>query len=132
MGQQINHWLRDYLSQEGFTPAWDETLSRYVISEGRGGLRHAHINTGTEPFVLTHILSNDRTESLRLRRMADRIFDVQTFEPRLDRLQKMRYLLTRLKTISDLPQAFGKTSVGEGIFTRKETREIENLTVSSP
>lgn len=129
MGQQINHWLRDYLNQEGFTPAWDESLSRYIISEGRGGLRHAHISSGTEPFVLTHILSNDRTESLRLRRMADRIFDVQTFEPRLDRLQKMRYLLTRLKTISDLPQALEKL-VGEGIFTRKETREIESLTVS--
>jgi ATP-dependent exoDNAse (exonuclease V) beta subunit len=128
-GQQINHWLRDYLNREGFTPAWDEVVSRYVISEASGTLRHAHVSAGTSPFVLKSILSNDRTESLRLRRMADRIFDVQTFEPRHDRLQKMRYLLTRLKTISDLPDALEKL-VGEGIFTRKETREIENLTIS--
>ncbi|WP_342086268.1 UvrD-helicase domain-containing protein [Dyadobacter sp. OTU695] len=128
-GQQINHWLRDYLNQEGFTPAWDETISKYVISDASGGLRHAHVSVGTSPFVLKNILSNDRTESLRLRRMADRIFDVQTFEPRHDRLQKMRYLLTRLKTISDLPEALEKL-VGEGIFTRKETREIETLTLS--
>lgn len=128
-GQQINHWLRDYLNQEGFTPAWDETISKYVISDAYGTLRHAHVSAGTSPFVLKNILSNDRTESLRLRRMADRIFDVQTFEPRHDRLQKMRYLLTRLKTISDLPAALEKL-VGEGIFTRKETHEIENLTIS--
>lgn len=128
-GQQINHWLRDYLNQEGFVPAWDEALSKYVISEANGPLRHAHTVTGSQPFILNHILSNDRTESLRLRRMADRIFDVQTFEPRHDRLQKMRYLLTRLKSISDLPEALEKL-VGEGIFTRKETREIEPLTLS--
>jgi len=128
-GQQINHWLRDYLNQEGFTPAWDETISKYIISEGASSLRHAHVSAGTSSFVLKNILSNDRTESLRLRRMADRIFDVQTFEPRHDRLQKMRYLLTRLKTISGLPEALEKL-VSEGIFTRKETHEIENLTVS--
>lgn len=133
-GQQINHWLRDYLGQQGFVPAWDETISRYVIAEDPragtpGRLRHAHVSAGTSPFVMKSILSNDRTESLRLRRMADRIFDVQTFEPRHDRLQKMRYLLTRLKTVSDLPDALEKL-VGEGIFTRKETREIESLTRS--
>lgn len=128
-GQQINHWLRDYLGQEGFVPAWDEAISKYVISEASGAPRHAHVSAGTSPFVLKNILSNDRTESLRLRRMADRIFDVQTFEPRHDRLQKMRYLLTRLKTVSALPEALEKL-VGEGIFTRKETREIESLTRS--
>lgn len=128
-GQQINHWLRDYLGQEGCVPAWDETISKYVISAASGAPRHAHIRSGTSPFVLNNILSNDRTESLRLRRMADRIFDVQTFEPRHDRLQKMRYLLTRLRTVSDLPQALEKLVV-EGIFTRKETREIEHYTIS--
>ena len=56
--------------------------------------------------------------------MADRIFDVQTFEPRHDRLQKMKYLLTRLKSVSDLPAALEKL-VGEGIFTRRETHEME-------
>lgn len=127
-GQQVSHWLRDYLSQHDVVPAWDETISKYIISRGSGGARHAHVGSGAEAFVVREILSNDRTGSLRLRRMADRIFDVQTFEPRHDRLQKMRYLLTRLKTTSDLRDALEKL-IGEGIFTRKETAEIENLTI---
>ncbi|TLV03052.1 UvrD-helicase domain-containing protein [Dyadobacter luticola] len=123
-GQQVSNWLRDYLSQQDFVPAWSEQESKYVLSNAASQPFHAHQKTDFQPFVVQHILSNDRTESLRLRRMADRIFDVQTFEPRRDRLQKMRYLLTRLRTVSDLPEALRKL-VTEGIFTSKETFEIE-------
>ncbi|NIJ54047.1 UvrD-helicase domain-containing protein [Dyadobacter arcticus] len=123
-GQQVSNWLRDYLNQENFEPAWSEDETRYIISNADSLPAHALVKSESLPFVLNNILSNDRTQSLRLRRMADRIFDVQTFEPRHDRLQKMRYLLTRLKTVSDLPDALDKL-VGEGIFTSKETREIE-------
>jgi ATP-dependent helicase/nuclease subunit A len=128
-GQQVSNWLKDYLAQQDFTPAWDDQVSKYVISNGTGALRHAHVKSDAQPFVIKDILSNDRTESLRLRRMAERIFDVQTFEPKHDRLQKMRYLLTRLRTISDLPDALEKL-VTEGIFTKKETGEIAVLATS--
>ncbi|MCE6989963.1 exodeoxyribonuclease V subunit beta [Dyadobacter sp. CY323] len=128
-GAQINHWLRDYLNQEHVKPTWDDMISKYVISDNASLPGHAHLKTDAQPFVLKNILSNDRTESLRLRRMADRIFDVQTFEPRHDRLQKMKYLLTRLKSVSDLPAALEKL-VGEGIFTRRETHEMETWATS--
>jgi hypothetical protein len=128
-GQQVSNWLKDYLAQQDFIPAWDDQVSKYIISHGTGTLRHAHVKSDAKPFVIREILSNDRTESLRLRRMAERIFDVQTFEPRHDRLQKMRYLLTRLKTISDLPEALEKLVI-EGIFTKKETAEIAALATS--
>jgi ATP-dependent helicase/nuclease subunit A len=122
-GQQVSNWLRDYLNQQDFEPSWDENLSKYLISTGDSLPAHAHQKSEYDPLVINYILSNDRTESLRLRRMADRIFDVETFEPRRDRLQKIRYLLTRLKSISDLPEALEKL-VTEGIFTSKETFEI--------
>ncbi|MCF2497861.1 UvrD-helicase domain-containing protein [Dyadobacter chenhuakuii] len=126
-GQQVSNWLQSYLAQEGVEPAWNESESKYVIANGHSEPMHAHRKSDAQPFVLNHILSNDRTESLRLRRMADRIFDVETFEPKHDRLQKIRYLLTRLKTISDLPLALDRL-VGEGIFTKAETAAIEAQT----
>ncbi len=126
-GQQVSNWLQNYLTQEGVEPAWNESESKYVIANGHSEPMHAHRKSNAQPFVLNHILSNDRTESLRLRRMADRIFDVETFEPKHDRLQKIRYLLTRLKTISDLPLALDRL-VGEGIFTKAETAAIEAQT----
>ncbi|MCF0062969.1 UvrD-helicase domain-containing protein [Dyadobacter chenwenxiniae] len=127
-GQQVSNWLQNYLAQQDFEPAWNESESKYIIADGHSALMHAHRKSDAQPFVLNHILSNDRTESLRLRRMADRIFDVETFEPKHDRLQKIRYLLTRLKTISDLPLALDRL-VGEGIFTKSETAEIEAQTI---
>jgi ATP-dependent exoDNAse (exonuclease V) beta subunit len=123
-GQQVNNWLQNYLAQEHCIPTWNENESKYVISNGHSSPQHAHRKSDQEPFVLENILSNDRTASLRLRRMADRIFDVDTFEPKRDRLQKIRYLLTRLKTVSDLPLALERL-VGEGIFTKSETAAIE-------
>ncbi|MCE7064675.1 exodeoxyribonuclease V subunit beta [Dyadobacter sp. CY326] len=123
-GQQVNNWLQNFLAQEHIVPTWNENESKYIISNGSTALQHAHRKSDHQPFVLHNILSNDRTESLRLRRMADRIFDVETFEPKRDRLQKIRYLLTRLKTVSDLPYALDRL-VSEGIFTKAETAEIE-------
>ena len=119
----IGGWLHNFLSQQDFQPAWNEEQSQYIISQGTDDCRHAHVRTDSKPFVMSEILSNDRTNSLRLRRMADRIFDVETFELKYDRLQKLRYLLTRLKSISDLPNAIQKL-IGEGIFTRSEAESV--------
>ena len=119
----VGMWLHDYLSQPDFAPAWEESKDSYVLYEGTEKCRHAHVRTDSVPFVMKDILSNDRTNTLRLRRMADRIFDIETFEPKYDRLQKVRYLLTRLKSISDLPETI-TSLITEGIFTRNEAGAI--------
>jgi ATP-dependent helicase/nuclease subunit A len=116
-------WLHNYLSQPESVPAWDDAMARYVLHEGEGTCRHAHTKSDAEPFVLTEILSNDRTNTLRLRRMADRIFDTETFEPKYDRLQKVRYFLSRLNSISTMRET-SSSLVTEGIFTSQEADEI--------
>ncbi len=120
----VGMWLHDYLNQEDFQPAWEETKDLYVLYEGMGKCSHAHVRSDSEPLVMKEILSNDRTNTLRLRRMADRIFDIETFEPKHDRLQKVRYLLTRLKSISDMSDTLTRL-ISEGIFTRNEARSIQ-------
>lgn len=124
-GSQSGTWLSSYLMQRDQEPVWDEGVSQYVISEGHGQVKHAHIKTDSSSYVLQNILSNDRTGSLRLRRLADRIFDTETFQPKYDRLQKVRYLMSRLKSVADLTTTINKM-VSEGIFTRSEAGDITN------
>jgi ATP-dependent exoDNAse (exonuclease V) beta subunit len=124
-GNQINNWLKDYFSRQGFKPEWEENVSVYTISEGNSTPKHAHVKSDAKPFVMEAVLSNDRTESMRLRRMADRIFDVETFESKNDKIQKMKYLFTRIRSVSELPATLEKLIV-EGIFVRKEALEIQN------
>ncbi|KQS28168.1 UvrD-helicase domain-containing protein [Dyadobacter sp. Leaf189] len=123
VGSQINYWLKDYFSQQDFKPEWDENISVYTIAEANSNPKHAHVRSEATPFVMEAVLSNDRTDSMRLRRMADRIFDVDTFESKNDRTQKLKYLFTRLKSVSELPVVMERL-VTEGIFTRKEGSEI--------
>ena len=117
-------WLYEFLSQPDFVPAWNDEQKNYILSLGSENCRHAHIGSDSKPFVIRTVLSNDRTNTLRLRRMADRIFDVETFEPKYDRLQKVRYLLTRLKSVSDLDNT-SERLISEGIFTRSEADAIK-------
>jgi ATP-dependent helicase/nuclease subunit A len=125
----IGSWLHDFLSQPDSVPAWNDDESQFVLAQGNTDCRHAHVKSDAVPFVMKEILSNDRTDSLRLRRMADRIFDIETFEPKHDRLQKMRYLLTRLKSISDLPGAIERL-ISEGIFTKSEAGPVQEHIIS--
>ncbi|CAG5069198.1 RecBCD enzyme subunit RecB [Dyadobacter sp. CECT 9623] len=122
-GQQVNNWLKEFFCRQDFTPEWDESISVYTIAEGNAPPSHAHTKSDARPFVMQQILSNDRSDSMRLRRMADRIFDVNTFEAKRDRIQKMKYLFTRMKTAADLDITLEKL-VREGILTQKETPEM--------
>ena len=128
-GQLISNWLHDFLSQPDSIPAWDDEETKYVFADCDNGCFHAHRKTNSEIYLVRDIISNDRTDRLRLRRMADRVFDVETFEPRHDRLQKLRYLLTRVRTASELPLAV-QSLVREGIWTRQEGEFIGNQAAS--
>lgn len=122
-GQLISNWMHDFLSQPDFEPHWNDDETRFVLSNGEGACFHAHRKTNSEVYAVRDIISNDRTDRLRLRRMAERIFDIETFELKQDRLQKLKYLLTRVKTISDL-QASVQALAREGIWTNAEGESI--------
>ena len=122
-GSSVNHWLHDYLNADGREPKWSDEESRYVVHQGAGELFHSHDRLSAAPFYVTQVLSNERSQSLRLRRMADRIFDIDTFEPKNDRLQKLCYLLTSLRTISDLPHLVARL-VSDGIVSKKDADDL--------
>jgi ATP-dependent helicase/nuclease subunit A len=118
-GQLVSNWMHDFLSQDESLAKWDENETKYVLAESESTCFHAHRKSDANVFSVRDIISNDRTNRLRLRRMADRVFDIETFEKKHDRLQKLRYFMTRLKTASDLPSVV-ELLIREGLWTKKE------------
>ncbi len=122
-GSLISNWMHDFLDQPARVPSWSDLENRYIVAECAGSCYHVHRKSNAERYVMRDIISADSTDRLRLRRMADRVFDVETFEPRHDRLQKLRYLLTRIKTFGDLSNQV-QSLVREGIWTEAEGENI--------
>ncbi len=122
----MHRWLYDFLNSEKSPVPWDEGRSIYILSEGRGECRHKEADGNLTPYPLRDVISTDRTERLRLRRMAERIFDVETFEKKKDRLQKMRYALSLISSLADMPKIIRRL-ISEGIV---EGSEAEHLRVS--
>lgn len=126
---QVNTWMHDYITQENFEPAYNEIERVYVLSEGNNDCFHAHARNNAEDYIIDDVISNDRTDSLRLRRMAERIFDVETFERKKDHLQKMRHLLITMNRVNELGEAAARL-VRDGIVTREEAKMMyQQLTV---
>jgi ATP-dependent helicase/nuclease subunit A len=121
--QMISNWLHHYLSQPDFAPSWDDTETCYVLAQGANECFHAHQKDDSSTYVIRNLISNDRTDRLRLRRQADRVFDIDTFEPHQDRLQKLRYLLMKVRKRGDLSASIDSL-VREGIWTRREGEAI--------
>lgn len=122
----VNYWLYDFLNSEKSSVPWDDGRSIFILSEGRGECRHKEADGDLTPYPLRNVISTDRTERLRLRRMAERIFDVETFEKKKDRLQKIRYALSLISTQKDIPKIM-RHIISEGIV---EGNEAEHLRVS--
>ena len=122
----VHRWLYDFLNSEKSAVPWDDGRSIYTLSEGQGECSHKKADGNLTPYPLRDVISTDRTERLRLRRMAERIFDVETFEKKKDRLQKMRYALSLIATRGDIPKII-RQLISEGIV---EGSEAEHLRVS--
>ncbi|GHB81051.1 UvrD-helicase domain-containing protein [Persicitalea jodogahamensis] len=122
----VHRWLYDFLNSEKSSIPWDDGQSTYILSEGRGECRHKETGSDSTPYLLNGVISTDRTERLRLRRMAERIFDVDTFEKKKDRLQKLRYAMSLIATRADINKII-RQLISEGIV---EGSEAEHLRIS--
>ena len=115
--------IRDSNSAASPIP-WEEGKGRYVLWAGGTDCFHSHAKGTSTAFPLKHIISTDRTDRLRLRRMADRIFDVETFEKKKDRLQKMRYALSLISRREDIAEITRQLTT-EGIVEASEARGLQ-------
>jgi ATP-dependent helicase/nuclease subunit A len=75
-------------------------------------------------FYVPYVISTDRSRELRLRRLANRVFDVETFERKKDHGNKVHFALSMVKTPNDVPVALQKMQT-EGVIEKNEADEIQ-------
>ena len=95
------------------------------ITNRAGG--HAQITNQklkATPFYIPHVISTDRSRELRLRRLANRVFDVETFERKKDHGNKVHYALSKVRTAADVPVALLQMQT-EGLIEPTEAGEIQ-------
>jgi len=118
--KKVSFWLYQFLEEQKL---YKPDQSAYCLSEGPTIVR-PHQNTATNNTAyVAKVIANDHRRDLRLRRLADRLFDVETFEVKRDYAQKMRYLLSLINTPSDVDTALKRLS-NEGLA---ETSDPEKM-----
>jgi ATP-dependent helicase/nuclease subunit A len=124
--RKVSYWLHQYLDRR------QEAGGRNQGSEVRSGPprgQKSEILTPdssllTSPFYIPNVISTDRSRELRLRRLANRVFDVETFERKKDYENKVHYALSKVRTSDDIPAALLRMQT-EGLIEKTETQNIQ-------
>lgn len=119
--RRVSYWLYQYLERR------QETGGRRQEVGGKNRLSESltpHSSLLTSPFYVPHVISTDRSRELRLRRLANRVFDVDTFERKKDHGNKVHYALSMVRTPDDVPTALLRMQT-EGIIEKTESTEIQ-------
>ncbi len=125
-GISVRNWLFEFINRNDSVVKYSEEQSCYILNQGISKPTHSHKNISSEIYKISKILSTDPGKKLRLRRQAERIFDIETFEIKNDTYQKVCYLLTRLKSCNDLSKMLMRIS-SEGIINFVDETKIKLL-----
>ena len=119
--RRISYWLYQYQQSAGS----DEQLpvSSQPLVGDSSQTRHSALDP-RHSFYIPNVISTDRSRELRLRRLANRVFDVETFERKKDHGNKVHYALSKVKTPSDVPMALAQMQT-DGVIDASESAEIQ-------
>ncbi|MBC3787230.1 UvrD-helicase domain-containing protein [Spirosoma utsteinense] len=125
--KDISFWLYSFLRDSEIARqcgcAWQEGVSTYVISLCADAVQHKKKTESPDEIYLDDIISGHRKQELNLRRQADRLFDVATFERTRERDNKLCAALSLIKG----PGCIDKTLrqlVSEGVVRQLECDEL--------
>jgi ATP-dependent exoDNAse (exonuclease V) beta subunit len=138
---KISHWLDSYQNSvisyqlsAGGEPLISEQRAASglsVISEQPTITKNQALSTPSHHTShITHhishistVISSDRSRDLRLRRQAERVFDVETFEVKKEHGNKVHYALSLVKSSKDVQMAVNRI-LAEGLVEPKEAKAI--------
>ena len=125
--KDISYWLHAFLRDSDVARqcgcAWQEGVSSYTISLCADSFVHHETDETLDEIFLDDVISGHRKQQLNLRRQADRVFDVATFERTRERDSKLCAALSLIKG----PGCIDKTLrqlVGEGMIRTSECDEL--------
>lgn len=125
--KDVGYWLHAFLRDSDVARqcgcAWQEGVSSYTISLCADSFSHHETAVTLDEIYLDDVISGHRKQDLNLRRQADRVFDVATFERTRERDSKLCAALSLIKG----PGCIDKTLrqlVGEGMIRTSECDEL--------
>ncbi len=124
----VSYWLHQYLDSDearALGCGWREDQSSYVLSLCPDSFDHHKGDHYTDEIVLDEVVSGHRKQELQLRRQADRVFDVRTFERTRDRDKKLVAALSLIKGPNDVDKTL-RQLVSEGLVRRAETDDLRS------
>ncbi len=129
-GQQntISHWLQAFLRDSEVARtcgcAWQDGLFSYQISLCADSFSHQKTDEFLDEIILDEIVSGNRGQDLQLRRQADRMFDVATFERTRERDRKLCAALSLIKGPESIDKVL-RQLVSEGLVRQVECDELK-------
>ncbi|MFN4145411.1 MAG: UvrD-helicase domain-containing protein [Runella sp.] len=119
--KKISYWLWQYVAEGRGQQAVEVRLRAVGSRQQAEGM--AHSQSEKRDLGVFKIISSDRSRELRLRRLANRVFDVETFERQKDHGNKVHYALSMIRTPQDLPAALIRLQT-EGLIEKSEADAI--------
>jgi hypothetical protein len=95
----------------------------YEISKGYFIKKEKPAPEERDVIILSKVVSEDRSDKLRLRRISEKIFDSETLDKTKDRVNKLHEAFVKIKTRKDIPKAIQLLEF-EGVLSPKESNEI--------
>ena len=124
----ISHWLHAFLRDSDVARncgcAWQEGQTSYPISLCGDAFPHQIIGPVQDEIVLDKVISGNRGQDMQLRRQADRVFDVATFERTRERDRKLGAVLSLVRGPDSIDKAF-RQLVSEGLVRQAEVAELK-------
>lgn len=122
----VSYWLYEYLNSDEARATgcgWMADQSCYVLSDCADSFDHPKHKHFTDEIILDEVVSGHRKQELQLRRQAERVFDVRTFERTRDRDKKLVAALSLIKGPGDVDKTI-RQLVSEGLVRRAETDDL--------
>jgi len=122
----VSYWLYEYLNSDEARATgcgWQADQSSYVLANCPDSFDHVPRKHYTDEIILDEVVSGHRKQELQLRRQAERVFDVRTFERTRDRDRKLVAALSLIKGPGDVDKTI-RQLVSEGLLRRAETDDL--------
>ena len=131
--KDVSYWLHAFLRDSDVARncgcAWEEGRTSFQISLCSDAVSHRKMDEMVDEIVLDNVVSGHRSQDLQLRRQADRLFDVATFERTLERDRKLCAALSLIKGPDNIDKVL-RQLVSEGLV-RKVECEILKLSLQA-
>lgn len=134
--KSVSYWLHAFLRDSETARlcgcAWEEGRTCYEVSLCADAFTHRANDEAEEEIVLDDIVSGHRRQELNLRRQAERVFDVATFERTRERDRKLCAALSLIHGSEGIDQSL-RQLVSEGLIRAAEYNDLRQglLTIVS-